>query len=116
MKGKGKRSNECPKGKGRLFAVTEEEGQQEGQQGEWSQDGELELGVGWFMLVHLMIGLVTGLGPMMAGVTGPMTGHGARKIGGMRNSRWPMQLPVRKARVMSLKTPPRVSHPRMLQP
>ena len=52
MKGKGKGhgcflcgdpnlwSKECPKGKGRMSAVTEEEGQQEGNQEDWSQDAE----------------------------------------------------------------------------
>ena len=52
MKGKGKGqgcficgdpnhwSKECPKGKGRMSALTEEEGQQEGNQEEWSQDAE----------------------------------------------------------------------------
>ena len=33
-------SKECPKGKGRMSASTEEEGQQEGAQEEWSQDAE----------------------------------------------------------------------------
>ena len=33
-------SKECPKGKGRMSALTEEEGQQEGNQEEWSQDAE----------------------------------------------------------------------------
>ena len=52
MKGKGKGqgcficgdpnhwSKECSKGKGRMSALTEEEGQQEGNQEEWSQDAE----------------------------------------------------------------------------
>eukprot|EP00439_Symbiodinium_sp_Y106_P085782 s60_g29.t2 len=52
MKGKGKGqgcficgdpdhwSKECPTGKGRMSALTEEEGQQEGNQEEWSQDAE----------------------------------------------------------------------------
>ena len=52
MKGKGKGqgcflcrdpnhwSKECPNGKGRMSAVTEEEGQQEGSQEDWSQDAE----------------------------------------------------------------------------
>ena len=30
--------------------------------------------------VLLMIGLVTGLGPMLTGATGPMTGHGECRI------------------------------------
>ena len=50
MKGKGKGqgcficgdpnhwSKECPKGKGRMSALTEEEGQQEGNQEEWYGD------------------------------------------------------------------------------
>ena len=33
-------SKECPKGKGRMSALTEEEGQQEGNQEEWNQDAE----------------------------------------------------------------------------
>ena len=33
-------SKECPKGKGRMSALTEEEGQQEGNQEEWNQDME----------------------------------------------------------------------------
>ena len=33
-------SKTCPKGKRRMSAVTEEEGQQEGNQEEWSQDAE----------------------------------------------------------------------------
>ena len=33
-------SKECPKGKGRMSALTEEEGQQEGNQEKWSQDAE----------------------------------------------------------------------------
>ena len=69
-------SKECPKGKGRMSALTEEEGQQEGNQEEWSQDvewyGMVMNGLhGMTMagvrngLVLLMIGLVTGLGPKM---------------------------------------------------
>ena len=38
-------------------------------------------------LVLLMIGLVTGLGLKMTGVTGPMTGHGVLRIGGVLSSR-----------------------------
>ena len=33
-------SKECPKGNGRMSALIEEEGQQEGNQEEWSQDVE----------------------------------------------------------------------------
>ena len=43
-------------------------------------------------LVLLMIGLVTGLGLKMAGVTGPMTGLGILRTGGVLSSRVPVHL------------------------
>ena len=86
MKGKGKGqgcficgdpnhwSKECPKGKGRMSALTEEEGQQEGNErnGAKMLNGMVMNGMNMtgvrIGLVLLMIGLVTGLGPKMTGV------------------------------------------------
>ena len=76
-------SKECPKGKERMSALTEEEGQQEGNQkngirtwngmvNEWYMD-DYDWSHDWMVL--LMIGQVTGRGPKMTG-TGPMTGLG----------------------------------------
>ena len=64
-------------------------------------------------LVLLMIGLVTGLGLKMTGVTGPMTGLGVLRTGGVLSSRVRVHLQVRKALRMSRRIPPRVSHRRM---
>ena len=63
-----------------------------------------------------MIGLATGLGPKMTGVTGPMTGLRVLRTGGVLSSRVRVQLPVRKALRMSRRIPPRVSHRRMQRP
>ena len=67
-------------------------------------------------LVLLMIGLVTGLGLKMPGVTGPMTGLGALRTGGVLSCRVRVHLQVRKALRMSRRIPPRASHRRMLRP
>ena len=48
-------------------------------------------------LVLLMIGLVTGLGLKMTGVTGPMTGLRVLRTGGVLSSRVRVHLQVRKA-------------------
>ena len=67
-------------------------------------------------LVLLMIGLVTGLGPKMIGVTGPMTGLGVLRTGGVLSSRMRVHRQVRKGLGMSRGIPSRVSHRRMLRP
>ena len=58
--------------------------------------------------VLLMIGLVTGLGPMLTGATGP-----GMQDCGVLSSRVRMHLQVRRALLMSRRTPRRVSQLRM---
>ena len=47
-------------------------------------------------LVLLMIGLMTGLGLKITGVTGPITGLGILRTGGVLSSRVPVHLQVRR--------------------
>ena len=123
MKGKGKGqgcficgdpnhwSKECPKGKGRMSAVTEEEGQQEGNQEDWSQDAEW-YGDEWsswddYDWSQDWIGSLDDWSAT--------TGLGVLRTGGVLSSRMQVHLQVRKALRMSRRIPPRVSHRRMLR-
>eukprot|EP00439_Symbiodinium_sp_Y106_P046610 s6407_g5.t4 len=86
-------SKECPKGKGRMSALTEEERQQEGNQEEWSQDAEW-YGDEWdeYDWSQDWIG---SLGDWSGDwswseddwSSSSMTGHGVLRIGGVLSSR-----------------------------
>ena len=108
MKGKGKGpgcficgdpnhwSKECPKQKRRMSALIEEEGKKKERKMNRvrMQNGTADtVTSGWMTngitsgLVLSMTGLVIGPGPKMTGATGPMTGLGVPRIGGVLSNR-----------------------------
>ena len=76
---------------------------------------------GWMMngimseLVLSMTGLVIGPGPKMTGASGPMTGLGVLRIGGVPSNRVLARCQVQQALSMSRRILPRVNRPRMLR-
>ena len=66
-------------------------------------------------LVLSMTGLVIGLGPKMTRVTGPTTGLGVLRIGGVLSNRVLAHCQVQQALPMSRRIPPRVNRPRTLR-